>query len=437
MRRPKTWVLALLFCCLSPGISPGADVDDIAMPAAAIYGYGTDIEDSIQASLQLAPRLELSLTPSVSFEASMRLRVDGEQKLEPGPANVDTYAALSRPLELGEAGTVEVRDFHLLLRSHNGVTRIGKQQIVWGRLDGIKVLDLLNPQDFREFILNDLGASRIGLWSAYLDYSLGGWRGELAIIPDGSGHAIPQAGAWFELTAPRFRYGAGADEPRPIVVTQRPGHGIDDTAVGLRVSHRLDAFELSVVAYTGIDPEPLGRIVTVAGRRMLERYRKRREAFGFSAETAIGPTVIRAEYALQPDRVFNTRDAAGLAAIALEQHRGVLALDVTGPLDVIINVQYLVDAVRDAPDTLVRPSADRLATLALKRRFAYDRLDLDLRWYHSFTDDDDMFALGVEYTLAENTSVRFGLETFSGVAEGLFGQFAGRDRVTIGVEHTF
>jgi hypothetical protein len=39
--------------------------------------------------------------------------------------------------------------------------RLGKQQLVWGRADGIKLLDIINPTDYREFNQNTFEESRI------------------------------------------------------------------------------------------------------------------------------------------------------------------------------------------------------------------------------------------------------------------------------------
>jgi len=193
---------------------------------------------------------------------------------------------------------------------------------------------------------------------------------------------------------------------------------------------------MSAVAWSGLDPEPLGRIV-VDGETLLERYYERRDVFGLSAETAFGALVLRAEYGWQPDRYFNTRMAGELAAVPLDQHRGVLALDIDGPLGVFINAQYLVDAVRDAPAGLVRPATDRIATLFLRRSFNYDRLDAELRWYHSVEDADDLVALAFEYDVTQDTRLTLSIESFDGAPTGLFGQFEDRDRVTFGIEHTF
>lgn len=51
--------------------------------------------------------------------------------------------------------------------------RIGKQQVVWGKADGVKFLDIINPTDFREWGQNTMEDSRIPLWMAVAEKDLG------------------------------------------------------------------------------------------------------------------------------------------------------------------------------------------------------------------------------------------------------------------------
>lgn len=51
--------------------------------------------------------------------------------------------------------------------------RLGKQQVVWGTADGIKLLDIINPTDFREYSQNTMDESRIPVWMAKADMSIG------------------------------------------------------------------------------------------------------------------------------------------------------------------------------------------------------------------------------------------------------------------------
>ncbi|GAB0055852.1 hypothetical protein SIID45300_00150 [Candidatus Magnetaquicoccaceae bacterium FCR-1] len=50
--------------------------------------------------------------------------------------------------------------------------RVGKQQLVWGTADGIKLLDIINPTDWREFNQNTMDESRMTVWMAKGDLSL-------------------------------------------------------------------------------------------------------------------------------------------------------------------------------------------------------------------------------------------------------------------------
>jgi hypothetical protein len=51
--------------------------------------------------------------------------------------------------------------------------RVGKQQVVWGTADGIKLLDMINPTDWSEFNQNTMADARIPVWminaERYLD----------------------------------------------------------------------------------------------------------------------------------------------------------------------------------------------------------------------------------------------------------------------------
>lgn len=414
-----------------------AEVESASLETDLSYGHSRVTNTTMQGLLELVPSLDLALGDESSLITSARLRVDSEDELEPGRPDIDTFAPGSQPLHLGSSGTLELRDFYVEIRSENGLARVGKQQIVWGRLDGIKVLDIVNPQYFREFILDDFADSRISLWSAYFDYNLGNWRAELALVPDGTGHAIPGAGAWFELTAPRFRYGAAPNEPDLPVVTESPGHLLDDAGAGVRLSRQFDTLELALVAYSGMDPEPIGRLMIIDGAAAVERSYERLGTLGFSVDMGLGSAVLRAEYAYHPDRTFNTRSPGQLDTVTLDQHRGAIGLDVDGPLGIFVNVQYLVDTISAAPVDLVRPNQDRLATLFLRRSFSYDSVIVTARWYHSFTDDDDLAAFSVKYQINDSTSIGIAAQLFSGIDAGLFGQFRDRDRLTLSLSHTF
>ncbi len=59
--------------------------------------------------------------------------------------------------------------------------RLGKQQVVWGTADGIKLLDIINPTDFRELNQNSFEDARIPVWMINAETDIGD-AGNLQII---------------------------------------------------------------------------------------------------------------------------------------------------------------------------------------------------------------------------------------------------------------
>jgi hypothetical protein len=81
--------------------------------------------------------------------------------------------------------------------------RIGKQMIVWGEIDGFRLLDLVNPFDLREFILDDYEDSRIPQWSLDVKWRFMPYKPdqflEFVFIPDFEGNQIMREGSQWEV----------------------------------------------------------------------------------------------------------------------------------------------------------------------------------------------------------------------------------------------
>ncbi len=69
--------------------------------------------------------------------------------------------------------------------------RIGKQQVVWGTADGIKLLDIINPTDFRELVQNTSEDSRIPVIMINAEGSIGDNGNLQFILSEARGNFIP------------------------------------------------------------------------------------------------------------------------------------------------------------------------------------------------------------------------------------------------------
>lgn len=158
--------------------------------------------------------------------------------------------------------------------------KVGKQQIVWGRTDLFRVLDVLNPVDYsRHNIYDELEDIRIPMWMAQLEYRMGAtntfddlnfsmvWNFDKFrpsnLGQGGSPYAILDAGSFFRgmkncwdngCTVSNFAGGAAAtDFPKHTIGIRKvhmPDWSLSNTQLGAKVEGEFKGVGFSVNALT-------------------------------------------------------------------------------------------------------------------------------------------------------------------------------------------
>ena len=294
----------------APGFASDEPVADVAARPRWLtaeidleWAVGTRDGDSQTLALRIEPELKLDLPAGFQLGAIGRFRADAFDRLEPGlPRELDV-APVTRPAELGNHAEIALREFFVQGKLGPVWLRAGKQQVVWGQADGLKVLDVVDPQDFREFILPTFEDSRIPLWTLNTEIPIGPAQLQLLWIPDPSAHHVPPQDGTFAFTAPRI---VGPRPPPGVVVDLRNPDlpsGLDASDAGARLSTFWRGFDLSVNALWHYDDVPIpfravdpgAAIPTV---RVTPGY-ERTAILGGSASNAYGNLTVRAELAVQ------------------------------------------------------------------------------------------------------------------------------------------
>ena len=98
-----------------------------------------------------------------------------------------------------DSPVAEIRELYMDMFLSDMDVRLGKQFVVWGVLEGVRITDEINPIDFRELILPDLLDYRIPLWMAKLDYYKENASYQFLWIPDIRFHKPAPPGSEWEL----------------------------------------------------------------------------------------------------------------------------------------------------------------------------------------------------------------------------------------------
>ena len=440
----KPWArsLSLVLLMSLQASTAQAETDDrLSVSTMFETRAGFELEDGdVQLfEFQLSPRIEYELTENIHLTSLFRLRLDLADELDPDRPDQSERDVISRRVLIGDNTDLELREFYLDMDVGDSFLRLGKQQIVWGEADGLKVLDVVNPQDFREFILPEFEDSRIPLWAVNLEMPVFE-ESELQLIwiPDQTYDDIPDRDATYSFTSPRIVPRIPAGIPVQLNSPDRPNNLFTDSDVGFKLSTSFGSWEASLnYLYHYADRLVLRRTITTSGITITPEY-ERTHLIGASVNNAFGDFVFRGEAGYSTNQFITTADLNDRdGVIETGNFSYVMGLDYSGITDTFISGQIFQSVLTDHQAGIARDEVDTTLTLLLKRHFMNETLTAESLLIHNLNDGDGLWQAELSYQMKSNLELKVGLDIFYGDERGLFGQFDNHDRIVLGIEWGF
>ncbi|MEM6851941.1 MAG: DUF1302 family protein, partial [Pseudomonadota bacterium] len=438
---------------------------ELGLEARIRTAYGYRDRQSQLSDINLEPTIELQLPKQWRLAARGRFRADARDAIEPDRPDQSPRSSANRRILIGDRAEIELREAYIQGELATVNWTIGKQAIVWGESDGFKVLDVVNPQSFREFVLPDFEDSRIPLWSARAERAFGDTVLEGVVVFDNTYDDLPPPGAIFELTSPRFipqedairgalteaaASGSFAVPPdfNPairILTPQRDG-AADALDFGGRIKTFVDGWDLSLLYFRHTDDSPDADIrFAQNGDVIVTPVYDRVNLIGASFANTLGDFTFRGELGYTTDREFALDvDATSLSLtdpinqlVERDVVSYVLGVDWYGLADTVISFQFFQDSVLNAPDGLLRPSDDFTLTGFVRRTSLQEKLIVELEWLTNLEDDDALLRPLVQFDQNDNVAYYISGDIFIGPSTGVFGQFEPASRVSLGALFSF
>jgi hypothetical protein len=404
------------------------------------WALGLSDAESQKLELVVEPELELALPAGLELTAVVRARADAFDELEPGAPTQHERSVLSRRALVGDRADLELRELYVEGELGRALFTLGKQQIVWGRADALKVLDVVNPQDFREFILPDFDESRIPLWAVNTELPLGDVASlQLVWLPDPTFHDLPEEDATFAFTSAELVPSVPPGVPVTRRAVDRPRELLGDSDAGARLSASLAGFDLALhylwhhhdepVLFREIRLEPAGpRVISQPGY-------ERTQLLGASFANAFGELTVRGELGFSIDRFFPSEDAADRdGVVRANELVWVLGLDWYGLRETLLSVQLFQTRLSRDPAGMIRDDFATSVTLLARREFMNDRLAVHVGCIHGVDHGDGLARARLGFELREGLELFAGLDVFYGSERGVFGEFDRADRLVLGFE---
>ncbi len=371
--------------------------------------------------LMIEPELETEIGEDASVTTIIRLRTDAKDNLSPG-----------------DHSQVELREFYLDTAIKDSIVILGKQQVVWGKSDGLKVLDIVNPQNFREFILDDFDQSRIPLWTVNAEIPINDVTLQLLLIPDQTYHEFATPGSSYQFTSPVIIPPTPASANVQIKPTITPDKVLQDADAGFRLSTFTHGWDLTFNYLYHYDDTPvLFRTINISASgpiiNITPQY-KRTHLIGGTFSNTFGDLTLRGELGYLTDKyisTINTLDTDGV--VKTGEFKYVLGFDWYGFTDTLLSTQIFQTYLNKHETGMIQQQLNTQITFLIKQDYMNETLHAEILVLHDINYEDGMLRFKLTYEYNDEINIYVGADIFYGNEDGLFGQFNETDRVVSGV----
>ncbi len=337
-----------------------------------------------------------------------------------------------------------LREIYADMYFKNFDLRIGKQQIVWGKADGVFITDIVSPLNLTEFLLPDFDEIRTGVTAAKLDYYIGNSTIELIGIPQFTPTTRPNANSiWYiqpKFPAPTtFDWSKSSIKPSlknseifakwsamtsKIDFDLMGGYTWDDTPT----MHVQKHFAIDT---TTMPPSPYLQSLTITP----EYHRLNVAGGSFSSE--IKGFILRGEAAYYNGKYFQTEDPMAKDAIIQKDYLNyVVGLDFSIG-KVKMSGQFIQKYIINYDTMMVDNEINNTATIMARYDMLRETLHLELFSYIGLTGEDALIRPKITYDFDDSFNILLGANIFVGDKDGMFGRYQDNTMVYTKIKYSF
>lgn len=430
-------------CCLLGICQSAAAVDfDKSITATAQWMINTHNGDSQSLNLTLQPEFDVNFANGWQINSSLRLRAEAIDGMQIDDLNRGSYSEYSKPGVLNDEVDLELREMYLQGEIGDTFITLGKQQIVWGKADGLKVLDIVNPQSFREFILDDFENSRIPLWTVNIEHTISSWDLQFLWVPDQTYHALPEQDSSYSFSSPELTPVAPPGVQVNIERARRPNNIILDSDVGFRATTFWQGWDITFnYLYQYNNLPVLRRNLSLSAEKPVITVTpdyERTHVLGTTFSSAFDDWVVRGEIGYFTEHYFIAKNPLlNQGVVKSPELHYVLGLDWNAPWDILLSMQLIQSWIINDADKTTRDKLDTTITGLMRRDFLYETLTAELLVIANTNNGDGIIRPKISYEWQDNIKSWISADIFYGDEQGIFGQFGQNDRVVVGMELSF
>jgi len=335
-----------------------------------------------------------------------------------------------------------MREIYLDMYFNSFDIRIGKQQIVWGKADGVFITDIVSPLNLTEFLLPDFDEIRRGVYAVKFDFYFGNSTLEAIWKPVYAGNVLPDPGSiWYK--PPEFPAPPTFDRSK-----EKINPSLENSEAYLKYSFTSSAIDFDLMgAYTwdqtpsmfvekqfAIDTTTHNPVLT--GLLITPEYHRLYVAGG-SFTSTIKSFVLRGEAAYYNGKYFQTADPLAEGSLVEKDYlHYVVGLDY-GVGHLKLSTQFIQKYIFDYDDNMDEDEVQNTMTFLGRYDAMRETLHLELFSYVGLKYGDALIRPKITYDYSDAFSILLGSNIFVGDERGMFGKYQDNSMIYTKIKYNF
>ncbi len=302
--------------------------------------------------------------------------------------------------------------------------KVGRQIVVWGKSDNIRVVDILNPLDNREPGLVDIVDLRLPVTMTKLDYYFGKWNLTAIAVHEIRFNKNPVFGSEF------------FDFKTPLPEEEKPSSSLDNTEYAIALNGIFSGWDISFYGARFFDDQPHLEMVSPGH---LERRHSRLSMVGMAVSVASGNWLLKSEAAC-----FNGLESfavPGEKKFRLDMLAGV---EYSGLTNTTISLEAVNRHIKDF-ESIMKASPDSAqedefqTVLRYSGDFLYDSFHVVMlaSTFGVTGNDGSLQRFSMEYDVTDDLSVMVGIVAYQSGDKTPFRNIGDNDRLFLQAKYSF
>ncbi len=305
--------------------------------------------------------------------------------------------------------------------------KAGRQIVVWGKSDNIRVTDVLNPLDMREPGLTDIEDLRLPVTMTRLDYYIGHWSLTGIAVHEIRFNKKPEYGSDFYPTE------------TPLPHENKPKSCAANTEFAVAVNGIFSGWDISFYWADIYDDMPHMELVSSGLSPQIEMKHARLKMYGTAFNIAVGNWLFKTEAAYfdsieffnAPDKKYSRTDV-------------LAGVEYSGFKDTTVSIEAVNRHINDFDTVLKQPPDEAQEdefqwVVRLTRDFLNETLTLTLltSTYGTTGQDGAFQRFSLEYDLTDAILIRGGVVFYQSGDKGKFKNIGDNDRLFLEFRYSF